>query len=125
MPLGISQSKIDSVAVVLLKGTMVAGKDTELLAGAVSELLEAGQLQIILDLGQVNYIDSTGIGALVRSYNLAMAKGASVKLLHLTKRIHDVLQITRLSTVFEIYDDQQKALASFVPPPEGNTGTAP
>jgi anti-sigma B factor antagonist len=116
MPLGISQSKIDSVALLLLKGTMVAGKDTELLTGAVSELLEAGQSQIVLDMGQVNYIDSTGIGALVRSYNLAMAKGAAVKLLHLTKRIHDVLQITRLSTVFEIYDDPQKALASFAPP---------
>jgi len=113
MPLGISQSKVDSVALLMLKGTVVAGKDTEVLAGAVSAQLEAGQLQIIMDLGQVNYIDSTGIGALVRCYNLAREKGGAVKLLHLTKRIHDVLQITRLSSVFEIYDDQQKALASF------------
>ncbi len=113
MPLELSVSKVDSVAVVTLKGTIVAGNDKELLIGKAEELLDAGETRIILDMGLVNYVDSTGIGALVHIHTTAERKGAAVKLLNLTKRIHDVLQITRLSTVFGICSDLQMAIESF------------
>jgi anti-sigma B factor antagonist len=113
MALEITRSKIDSVTLLILKGRIVAGTDSELLNDQVLELLEAGETRIILDLAQVTFIDSTGIGTLIRVHTAAMRKSAAVKLLHLTKRVYDVLQITRLSSVFGIYDDLQKAAASF------------
>jgi anti-sigma B factor antagonist len=118
MPLELSVSKVDSIAVATLKGTIVAGNDKELLVSKAEELLNGGETRIILDLGQVNYVDSTGIGALVHIHTTAERKGAAVRLLNLTKRIHDVLQITRLSSVFGIYSDLQKAIESF----EGGAG---
>jgi len=119
MSLELSQSKTDTVVVLTLKGTIIAGKDTELLTGSVQGSLEAGDTRILLDLAQITFIDSTGISAIIKTYLSAMRKGGAVKLVHLTKRIHDVLQITRLSSTFEIFDDTQKALASFGGAPEG------
>src|SRR5437016_10050470 len=113
MPLGFSTKKMDSAVVATLKGTIVGGGDTEVLMKQVKELLDAGETKIVFDLGQVNYIDSTGIGTLFRVAAAATKKGASIKLANLTKRIHDTLQITRLSEVFDILDDPEKAVASF------------
>jgi len=113
MPLAISESEVDSIIVVTLKGTLVAGSDIGLLDSKVQELLQRGVTRIVLDLGEVNYIDSTGIGALIRAYSSAAQKNAAVKLFRLTRRVYDVLQITRLSSVFEIFNDWQKAVASF------------
>ncbi len=113
-----TRAKIDSITLLNLKGTIVAGNDSEALSSLVGEFLAAGETRIILDLGKVTFIDSTGIGALVRAHSAATRKGASVKLLHLTKRVYDVLQITRLSSVFGIYDDLEKAKASFGGAPE-------
>jgi anti-sigma B factor antagonist len=126
MSLGLSQSRTDAVVVLALKGTIVAGKDTELLTGSVQGFLEAGDTRILLDFSQITFIDSTGISAIIKTHLSAMRKGGSVKLVHLTKRIYDVLQITRLSSAFEIFDDTQKALASFGGAPEGgrSLGTA-
>lgn len=108
-----TRSKVDSITLLSLKGTIVAGRDSEVLTDLVAQFLEAGETRILLDLAQVTFIDSTGIGAIIRVHSAALRKAASVKLLHLTKRVYDVLQITRLSTVFEIYDDLEKAKASF------------
>ncbi len=113
MALEISSSKVGLITLLNLKGTIVAGNDRKKLQDKMQELLEAAEINIIMDLGQVSYADSTGIGGLIEASNWASRKGGCVKLLHLTKRIHDVLQITRLSTVFGIYDDLQKALDSF------------
>jgi anti-sigma B factor antagonist len=113
MPLGISQTQVDSVTLLHLKGTLVAGGDVELLDGQVAALLQKGVTSILLDLGEVNYIDSSGIGALIRAYSSALQQNAAVKLYRLTRRVYDVLQITRLSSVFEIFNDLQKAVASF------------
>jgi anti-sigma B factor antagonist len=113
MPIKISPSKIGSVTLVNLKGTIVAGNDQGILHDKMQELLEAGGTNFILDLGQVTYLNHAGIRALIEALNLATDKGGSVKLLHLTKQIHDVLQIAELSAVFGIYDDLQKALESF------------
>jgi anti-sigma B factor antagonist len=126
MPVEISHSKVDSIALVSLRGTIVAGKDTEIVASKLEELLEAGENQIVLDLGEIMFIDSAGISALVKAYTFVERKGGKLKLLHLTRRIHEVLQITRLSSVFEIFGDLRKAVASFAneaegggPPPTG------
>jgi len=123
VPLEITDSKIDSVNLLTLRGTLVIGRDTELLTEKVQGLLDAGETQILLDLGQVTYIDSTGISALLRNYGLANNRAASLKLLRLTRRVYDVLQITRLSSVFEIHNDLAKALASFPKPPESPGGS--
>lgn len=108
-----TRAKMDSITLLSLKGTIVAGNDSEALSSLVGEFLAAGETRIILDLGNVTFIDSMGIGALIRVHSAAMRKAGSVKLLHLTKRVYDVLQITRLSSVFGIYDDLEKAKASF------------
>jgi anti-sigma B factor antagonist len=113
MPLEITETKTGSTTLLQLKGTMVIGKDPEVVTAKVQSLVEAGETQIILDMGEVAYLDSTGISALIRCHISSTRRGAALKLLHLTKRVYDVLQITRLSSVFEIYDDQEKALASF------------
>lgn len=119
MPLGISESQVDSVTLLHLKGTLVAGGDVELLDTQVLALLQKGVTRIILDLGELNYIDSSGIGALIRAYSSALQKNAAVKLYRLTRRVYDVLQITRLSSVFEIFNDLEKAVASFGEKAEG------
>jgi anti-sigma B factor antagonist len=113
MPLEISDSQVESVTLLHLKGTLVAGSDTELLDSKMQALLKRGVTRILLDLGEVNYIDSSGIGALIRAYSSAQREGGTLKLYRLTRRVHDVLQITRLSSVFEIYSDEGKAIASF------------
>jgi len=113
MPLEIAESKTGSATLLRLKGTMVIGKDPELVTARVQSLLEAGTTRIILEMGEVAYLDSTGISALVRCHICASRRGAAVKLLHLSRRVNEVLQITRLSSVLEIYDDQEKVLASF------------
>lgn len=113
MPLAFSTEKVDSVIVATLKGTIIAGGDTDSLMKRVTELLDAGETRIVLDLGQVNYVDSTGMGTLLRVAAAAARKGAAIKLANLTKRIHDVLQVTRLGAVFTIFDGAQEAVASF------------
>jgi len=117
MPLNFSTAKVDSVVVATLKGTIIGGGDTEVLMKRVKELLDAGETKIVLDLGQVNYMDSTGIGTLFRAAAAAANKGAAIKLANLTKRTHDILQVTRLSEVFAILDDPEKAVASFAAEP--------
>ena len=113
MPLGIAESQVESVTLLHLKGTLVVGGDVELLDNKVLALLGRGVTKILLDLGELNYVDSSGIGALVRAYSTAKEKTAAVKLYRLTRRVHDVLQVTRLNTVFEIFSDQEKEIASF------------
>jgi len=124
MPIAITESTLGKAALLTLKGTLVLGSDCDLLLGKVKSHLSAGQANILLDFAQVNYLDSSGISALIRCHTAAVAQGASVKLLRLTKRVHDVLQITRLSTIFEIYNDLDKAVASFQPRPGGDTPSA-
>jgi anti-sigma B factor antagonist len=83
------------------------------LRDAVRELLSKGQKQILLNLAEVNYIDSSGIGELVSAFTTVRNQGGDLKLLKLTKKVHDLLQITKLATVFDIKDDEAEAIASF------------
>lgn len=105
MALEISQPKLDSAMLVPFKGTVVAGNDTELLANKTEELLEAGETRIVLEMAERRFIGSTGIFALVTAPSSAARKNGSIGLLHLTKRIYDVLRITRLSSAFETYNN--------------------
>jgi anti-sigma B factor antagonist len=85
----------------------------ELLSDKVRSLLQQGQKQLIINLAGVPYMDSTGLGAMVHAYATATRQGGSVKLLNSTKKLHDLLVITKLATVFESFDNEPAALASF------------
>jgi anti-sigma B factor antagonist len=98
-----------------LRGRITLGEETEALRSKVKQLIEEGRRRIILDLGEVTYIDSVGLSTLVASYTSVRKEGGDLKLLHLPKGVHQLLQITRLCTVFETYDDLEAARQSFGP----------
>jgi anti-sigma B factor antagonist len=112
----ILEKLIDGVIVLDLRGRLTLGEETEALRTRVRQLVESGYTQIILNLENVSYIDSVGLSTLVSTYTTTRREGGDMKLLNLTKRVHDLLQITRLSTVFEIYDSLEDAQRSFNPP---------
>jgi anti-sigma B factor antagonist len=95
------------------RGRIVLGEECAVLRDAVRELLSKGQTKILLNLGDVNYIDSSGIGELVSAFTTVRNQGGELKLLNLTKKVHDVLQITKLYTVFDVKDDEAGAIKSF------------
>lgn len=113
MPLHVVEKVIDGFMVLDLRGRITLGPDTEIVRTKVKEVIEEGYKRVILDLGGVGYIDSAGLSTLVACYISARKAGGEVKLLNLTKVIRDLLQITRLSTVFETYDNLEAARRSF------------
>ncbi|HKN22317.1 MAG TPA: STAS domain-containing protein [Terracidiphilus sp.] len=113
MALAIASREVDGVTVLGLSGRITLGEGSVQLRDAIRDLISKGQKRILLDLGDVNYIDSSGLGELVSAYTTARNQGATLKLLKLTKKVHDLLQLTKLYTVFDIYDDEASAIASF------------
>ena len=113
MALYIVDKIVDGVSLIDLRGRITLGPETESLRTKLKELLNAGHHQIILNLGEVSYLDSVGLSTLVAGYTSARTVGGNLKLLHLPSGVHQLLQITRLSTVFEIYEDLAKAVESF------------
>lgn len=113
MQLYMVEKLVSGVMVLDLRGRITLGQETEALRERVRQLIEAGHLRLILNLADVTYVDSVGLSTLVASYTSARRQGGNVKLLKLTKRIHDLLQITRLSTVFEVFDTLEDAIRSF------------
>ena len=113
MALAIASREVDGVTVLDLSGRITLGEGSVQLRDSIRDLIGKGQRRILLDLGDVNYIDSSGLGELVSAYTSAKNQGATVKLLKLTKKVHDLLQLTKLYTVFDIYDDEASAIASF------------
>lgn len=109
----ITTRQVGDVTVVDAAGRITLGEGAAQLRDQVRNLLGAGNKKILINLGEVNYIDSSGIGELVSSFTTVSASGGQLKLLNLTKRVHDLLQITKLYTVFEIHDDEGKAVRSF------------
>ncbi len=99
--------------IVDLSGRITLGEGSAMLRELVRDLLDKGQKKIILNLGDVGYIDSSGIGELVSGFTTVKNQGGELKLLHLTKKVHDLLQITKLYTVFDVHSDEQTALRSF------------
>jgi anti-sigma B factor antagonist len=94
-------------------GRITLGEGTSTLRDAIRESLNGGNKKVLLNLGEVNYIDSSGIGELVSAFTTVRNQGGNLKLLSLNKRIQDLLQITKLYTVFECHDDEAAALRSF------------
>ena len=113
MALTIASREVDGVTVVDLSGRITLGEGSVQLRDAIRELISKGQTKILLNLADVNYIDSSGLGELVSAYTTAKNQGATLKLLKLTKKVHDLLQLTKLYTVFDINDDEASAIASF------------
>ena len=113
MALAIASREVDGVTVLDLSGRITLGEGSVQLRDAIRDLIGKGQKKILLDLGDVNYIDSSGLGEMVSAYTTAKNQGAAVKLLKLTKKVHDLLQLTKLYTVFDIYDDEASAISSF------------
>jgi anti-sigma B factor antagonist len=109
----ISTRQLDGVTILDMSGRITLGEGSVQLRDAVRELLGKGRKQILLNLGNVNYIDSSGIGELVSAFTATRNQGGELKLLSLTKKVHDLLQITKLYTVFDVFDDETQAIASF------------
>jgi anti-sigma B factor antagonist len=101
------------VTVVDFSGRITLGDGSALLRKTLRDLLEDQRTRIVLNLGDVDYIDSSGIGELVSGYTSVKNRGGELKLLNLTKKVHDLLQITKLYTVFEVHSDEHAAVRSF------------
>ncbi len=105
--------KVEEVAVVDLNGKITLGENTGILRDELRTLLSQGTKNMVLNMADVSYVDSAGLGELVGAYTTAINQGASVKLLHLQGKMHDLMQITKLHTVFSVFDDEKAAIASF------------
>ncbi len=99
--------------VVDFSGKITLGEGSALLRKTIRGLLDDKRIHIVLNLADVDYIDSSGIGELVSAYTTAKGRGGELKLLHLTKKVHDLLQLTKLYTVFDVYTEESTALNSF------------
>jgi anti-sigma B factor antagonist len=105
--------EFSGITLVDLSGRISLGDGSALLRKTVRDLLEEGRTKIILNLGDVNYIDSSGIGELVSGFTAVRNRGGELKLLNLTKKVHDLLQITKLFTVFDVFNEESTAVRSF------------
>jgi len=109
----IKTRQVDGITIMDCSGRITLGEGSVQLRDAVRDLLSKGSKQILLNLGDVTYIDSSGIGELVSAFTTVRNQGGDLKLLNLTKKVHDLLQITKLYTVFDIKDDEASAIAAF------------
>jgi anti-sigma B factor antagonist len=109
----IQEKTVGDVTILDLKGKMTLGEGEELLKERINSLIQGGKKKLVLNLEGVPYIDSAGLGELVRTYTTVSRQGGSLKLLNLTKRIQDLLAITKLLTVFDTFDTEAEAVRSF------------
>ena len=105
--------QVGDVTVLDVSGRITLGEGSSSLRDALHSAVEAGNKKILLNLGDVSYIDSSGIGELVSAFTSVRNQGGELKLLNLTKKVHDLLQITKLYTVFDVKDDEAAAIAAF------------
>ena len=113
MALKMTNREVDGVSVVALDGRVVLGEESNALREKVKGLLGAGKKKIVLNMDNVTFIDSAGLGTLVAAHHSAKNQGASLRLCHLGSKFQEVLQITKLLTVFDVYDTETAAVASF------------
>ena len=109
----IEERVVGDVTILDLKGKMTLGEGDELLKDKINSLIHQGNKKLVLNLEGVPYIDSAGLGEIVRTYTTVSRQGGNLKLLNLTKRIQDLLSITKLLTVFETYGNENDAVRSF------------
>jgi len=115
MSLEIQQRDREGVLILDLNGRLTVGPEVSIFRDRMQKLIDTGSRQIVLNLQQVDYIDSTGLGALVMCYTSLQRAGGSVKLLNLSRRGIQLLVMTKLTTIFEVFDDEQNAVNSFFP----------
>jgi anti-sigma B factor antagonist len=111
--LNISERQVGDVTILDMDGKITIGEGSIALRTAIRRLLEEGKKKILLNLAKVGYIDSSGIGELVSSYTSIEKEGGQLKLLNLTQKLQDLLAITKLLTVFDVYESEEEALSSF------------
>jgi anti-sigma B factor antagonist len=111
--MNISERVVEGVSILDLSGKIVLGEGDVQVKDRIRDLLADGQRRILLNLADVGYIDSAGLGAIISCYTTAKREGGQLKLVHLTKKVQDLLAITKLITVFETYDSEKEALESF------------
>ncbi len=104
---------VSDVTILDIHGKITIGEGSAEIRNRVRDLLQAGRKNILLNLGDVSYVDSSGIGELVSSFTTVTNQGGQLKLLSLTKKLRELLAITKLLTVFDTYDDESKAVGSF------------
>ena len=113
MSLKFTTRQVDGVTILDLNGRITLGEGSVTLRDVVKDILGKGSKSILLNLANVDYIDSSGLGELVSAYTTVKNQGGELKLLHLTNKVHDLLQITKLYTVFDIKDDEASAVSAF------------
>jgi len=113
MALRMNHREVDGVTIVALDGRIVLGEESNALREQVKTLLAGGKKQIVLNMDHVTYIDSAGLGTLVAAHHSARSQGASLKLSNLGSRFQEILQVTKLLTVFDVYDSEAAAVHSF------------
>ncbi|MBZ5538280.1 MAG: STAS domain-containing protein [Acidobacteriia bacterium] len=113
MSIKASTRQVNGVTIVDLNGSIMEGKDVSVLRDTVEDLLGKGQKKILLNLSDVPHIDSSGLATLVRALTSVRNQGGELKLVHLTKKVHYLLQITKLYNVFDVRDDEAAAIAAF------------
>ena len=109
----IEERVVGSVTILDLKGKITLGEGDEALKDKINSLIQQDRKKLLLNLAEVPYIDSAGLGEIVRTYTTVSRQGGQLKLLNLTKRITDLLSITKLLTVFDTFEAEQEALNSF------------
>jgi anti-sigma B factor antagonist len=113
MQLKMTKRTVDGITVIQCGGRIVLGEESSALRDDIKQTLQDGAKRIVLNLGEVNYIDSSGLGTLVALHTTAHNAGATIKLANLTKRVGDLLQVTKLLTVFEVHPSEYEALEAF------------
>ncbi|HEY3825549.1 MAG TPA: STAS domain-containing protein [Bryobacteraceae bacterium] len=113
MSVKLNTRQVGDVTVIDVSGRITLGEGSSTLRDALRELVAKGNKKILLNLGDVSYIDSSGIGELVSGFTTVSNQGGTLKLLSLTKRVKDLLQITKLYTVFDVHEDEAHAVRSF------------
>ncbi len=113
MGLRANPREISDIVIIDLNGRITLGDGCQSVGELIHELLAKDRKKILLNLAEVNFIDSAGIGTLTKCFVAAKRNGGAIKLLHLTTKIRDLLQITNLYTVFEVFSDEQAAIGSF------------
>ena len=113
MTVKITNSEVKGVSVVELDGRIVLGEESNSLREELKRLIAEGKKKIVLNMANIKYIDSAGLGTLIAAHLSAKTQGASVRLCHLGQKFHEVLQMTKLLTVFDVYDTEEAAISSF------------
>ena len=117
MPLEHFDWEVEGVAVLHLQGSITLGDETRKLRQLIHDALDAGKMKILLNMSEVHYIDSSGLGELIAAHTTARHRGGRLKLMKLTPRVQDLVQLTKVHRVFEVFPDEDSAVKSFSAPP--------